>query len=141
MSNKDKTESDWTTWFNERYGHGITRRNAVIYTPIVENLTIPLIRYNDGTVNPPNIVREWGHTHPASDPLPNADTHYTTTSVNPFSTIDTNPNFKGDGMYFPEYHKHGVLFEYPEWTPGVPTRLHGPQQKREFPVEIRRRLN
>lgn len=140
MAQKDQTESDWTHFFNERFGSGITRRNVVIYTPIVQNFTIPTVRYNNGTVDPPVVVKEWRHVHPASDPLPNADTPYQTTSINPFSTVDTNPNFKGDGMYFPEYQKHGVLYDYPEWTPGVATRLKAPGTSREIPLEIRRRL-
>jgi hypothetical protein len=140
MSKKDATESDWTGWFNQRFGSGITRRNTAIYTPIVQNMTIPLIRYNDGTVNPPKVVREWGHTHPSSEGLINDDISYKDTSKDPFVGLDTNPNYKGDGRFFPEYHKHGVYYDYPEWTPGVPTRLKAPQQRREFPLELRRRL-
>lgn len=140
MSKKDQTESDWTKWFNERFGRGITRRNVVIGPPIIVSMTVPIKRYTDGTVHPPISAKEWGHTHPASEPLPNSDIPSHITSKEPFSCIDTNPNFKGDGYYFPEYQKHGVYYDYPEFTPKVQTRLKGPQQTREFSLEIRRRL-
>jgi hypothetical protein len=137
---KDQTESDWTSFFNRRFGSGITRRNVAIYTPIVENMTIPTVRYNDGTVNPPEVVKNWNHVHSSSEPLRNADIHFRETSSKPFASLDSNPNFSGDGYYSPAYQKNGVLYTYPEWTPKVSTRLEAPQKKREIPVEIRRRL-
>lgn len=140
MSNIGQTEKDWTEYFNKRYGSGITRRNLVIYTPIVEDLTRPLKRYNDGTVNPPTVVKNWEHVHSSSEPLLNVDIPNKATSVNRYSCLDTNPNYKGDGMYFPDYQAHGVLYDYPQWAPGIKMRQDAPQQRREFPVEIRRRL-
>lgn len=135
---KDKTEDDWTKMFNDRFGSQITRRNVAIYTPIVQNMTIPIIQYNDGTVNPPKVVKEYNHVHPAAEPLRNADlTNYNSIRT-AYSNIDTNPNYAGDGKYFPEYQKNGVIFDLPEWS--VNTRLKAPAPRKEIPVEIRRRL-
>lgn len=139
MSNKDKTESDWTSFFNKRYGSGITRSNVEIWYPIVQNFTIPVVRYNNGTVNPPAAATNWEHLHPASEPLRNEDITAYETSHNAYLALDTNPNYKGDGMYYPDYQKHGVLYDYPEWNPGIrEDRLK--QKKQDYPLEIRRRM-
>lgn len=135
---KDNVESDWTNMFNSRFGQGITRRNVEIYTPIVVDMTRPYNRYNNGTINPPIVVKEWGHRGHDSEPMLNDDIPNKATSVNPFVGLDTNPNYKGDGYYFPDYQKFGVLYDYPEWK--INMRGQVPQARREFPVEIRRRL-
>lgn len=132
-------EKDWTGFLNKRYGSQTTRRNVAIYVPIVTDFTLPVVQYNDGTVNPPNVVTEWGHTHPSAELLRNSDIHYseTTPGGNAFGPMDTNPNYKGDGRYFPEYTKHGVLYDYPEWDGGK--RQPTNKSRKEFPLEIRRR--
>lgn len=138
MSNKDRVEQDWTTWFNQRFGSGITRRNIAIYVPIVTNFTITSKRYNNGTVDPPSAAKNHSHLHPSTEPLLNEDIPYTVTSREPFKGVDTNPNFRGDGYYFPEYQKHGVYYDYPEWQTN--SRQPASKPRREIPMEIRRRL-
>lgn len=140
MSKKDATESDWTKFFTQRFGSQITRRNVAIYTPIVQNMTIPIVQYNNGTINPPKVVRDYNHVHPSAEALRNEDISNYQSIKSAYSTIDTNPNFAGDGKYFPEYHKHGVLFDYPEWKPTTNTRLQAPAPRKEIPLEIRRKL-
>jgi hypothetical protein len=140
MSNTGQVETDWTQYFNKRFGSGITRRNVSIYTPIVQDFTAPLKRYNNGTVNPPDVVKRWEAPKSSFEPLIHDDIPSVTTSKTPYLGLDTNPNYKGDGMYFPDYQQHGVYYTYPQWTPGISTRGQVPQQKRDFPVEIRRRL-
>lgn len=140
MSKKDKTETDWTEFLNKRFGSMITRRNNVIYTPIVTDMTRPIKRYNNGTVDPPQVVKTYEHITHSSEPLLHDNIPSSVTSKYPYVGLDTNPNYKGDGYYFPDYQKYGVIHNYPEWTPSIKTRGSAPQQRREFPVEIRRRL-
>ena len=137
----DQTESDWTQMFNARYGSGITRRNAAIYVPIVANITLPLNIYNDGSVEPPKPVKEWTSTQlmRGVEPVVNANVHWRETSLQPFACLDTNPNYQGDGKYFPDYSaEHPFYGRLPETSNSH--RLTAPAKSREIPIEIRRRL-
>lgn len=138
MSSKDQVEADWTSYFTRRFGFGMSRRNAEIYVPIVMNFTIPTIRYNDGTVHPPEpATKNYKHVHAAVEPLINEDIPLIS-FAQAMIGLDTNPNYKGDGKYFPEYHKNGLLYDYPEWDPKI--RESKAKPRREFPLEIRRRM-
>lgn len=138
---RDKIEADWAEMFNQRFGAAITRRNVAIYTPIVPNITLPLNLYNDGTTQPPKAVRDFQQNQRLSntEPLEHQRISHKTTSVNPYLAVDTNPNFKGDGKYFPDYHvNHPFYGKLPETS--TTGRLVAPMKSREIPVEIRRRL-
>ena len=101
---------EWTQYFNDTWGSGITRRNAVIYTPIVNSFTLEKRRYNDGSTNPPKVVKEWtAHNLPAQK-IP---AHRRETAADHYRAMDANPNFT-QGNYFPDYHKRNVYYDLPE---------------------------
>lgn len=129
-------ERDWTNIFNSRYGSGITRRNVAIGVPIVQNLTFPLNLYQDGTVNPPSIVSRKAEDGSTEEFLEDSAPRRGNGS---FVAIDSNPNFRGQGTYEQEEHKHGLRFELPEFGTYA-SRLAAPGKSRRYDLEVRRQI-
>lgn len=133
----DQIEADWTDIYNRRFGSGITRRNVAIGVPIVQNYTFPQYLYQDGTINPPQVVKtrlategevesfiESGHPQPGNSA---------------FIAVYSNPNFRGNGTYDQEQHKYGLHFTLPEFSNGVGP-VQPPQPAKKYPIEVRRRI-
>ena len=133
----DSIEQDWTAIYNERFGSGITRRNVAIGIPIVQNYTLPKKLYQDGTIDPPKVVKarlaqdrevesyiEEGHSPPGNSA---------------FAAVWANPNFRGNGTYEQEQHKYRPHFELPEFDNGV-APAQPPQASKMYPIEVRRRI-
>lgn len=135
MSRQDQTYSDWTGYFTERFGSGITRRNAAINVPIVQNFTFPLGLRQDGTLTQlPKVVRVYPPPveEGVEEGLPRA------TGNEAFAHVYSNVNFRGDGTYNPEEHRNGLHFELPEFRPSNSTKLETPGVSRRIPLHIRR---
>lgn len=132
----DQQTSDWTGYFNERFGAGITRRNAVIYTPIVQNFTAPKRRYQDGTVAPPRVVQQYVERQPRETDYLSPGLHRTGDAL---EDVDSNPNFT-DGSYFPDYARHTLYYLLPEFGSSEGSRLVAPGPAYKIPWEVRRNL-
>lgn len=133
----DRVYAEYRQIFNSKYGRGISRRNVDIYVPIVNNFTFPLNLYNNGYVQPPDSAKKFEKHHPAVVPQLEKGIRPYGSAV--FRSIDTNPNYRGDGTYNPKERKYAPLFfELPEFAPSEPTRLSAPAKSQKIPLEIRR---
>lgn len=135
--NSDRVYADYRQIFNSKYGSGLSRRTVDIYVPIVNNFTFPLNRYNNGYVQPPYSAKKYQAASSAVEPQ--LEERIKPYGSEVFRSIDTNPNYRGDGTYNPEERKYAPLFfELPEFAPSCQTRLSGPAKAKKIPLEIRR---
>lgn len=134
---QDQTYSDWTGFFNQRYGVGTLRRNVAIGVPIVQNFTMPKDLRQDGSVPlAPSAIRRTGGA--CSDPctdlgIPHID------GTTAYDLVFSNVNFRGQGKYEIEDHVNGAPhFDLPEFEPSSRTKGE-PQRARKIPLDIRRK--
>lgn len=125
--------ADWTQYFNETKGVAYNRRNAAIYTPIVNRYTSELNRFNDGSVAPPKIVREYTDREPVV-PRP-----VLTFGNKEYEHVDSNPNFTPGG-YFPWGAEKVLYYDLPHRDTRNITRQHPDGTREQIPLDILRNL-
>ncbi len=136
MSRSDSVYVEYKNRYNDKYGSGLKRRNTEIYVPIVQNQTFPLNIYNNGYVEMPKNQKLLQESRASAEGM--LEDGEPRRGDQAYSTVWTNPNFRGNGTYAQEEHKYAPLFfELPEFTrPGF---LHpAPVARKPIPLDIRR---